>query len=144
MGGYGATFLGLKHFNEFAALGTFSGAVAFAHEPRPVVDRTPEAQKRMQDMQALFGKDDAERKERDPFALLEKVPAAQMPRIYIACGGEDFLIKQNREFVQYLADRKVPYEYREISPRVHAWDFWDDEIRIFLDILDTLPGFQQH
>src|SRR6185312_11815551 len=114
MGGYGAVFLGFHNYTKFAAIGTFSGAVG------------SEA-----------------RKDRDPFALAAKVPAAEMPMIYVACGGEDFLVKQNRDFVAFLADKKIPYEYREVSPRVHSWDFWNDQIQIFLDKLDKLPGFKQ-
>lgn len=35
-------------------------------------------------------------------------------------------------FVALLAANKIPYEYREISPRVHSWDFWDEQIRVVL------------
>jgi len=141
MGGYGASFLGLKHFNRFSAIGAFSGAIGIAHD----MPRTPanaEAAARTARMQAVFGPIGSdERKARDPFLLLEKVPAAQMPLIYISCGGQDFLLSQNREFVRLLAEKKIPYEYREVSPRVHSWDFWDEQIRVFLQILAHRPGF---
>ena len=133
MGGYGAAFLGLKHYRRFAVLGSFSGAVGIA---RTAGD---EAARRTKDLQGLFGAG-AERVERDPFALLEKVPPANMPAIYIACGGQDFLLQQNRDFVQLLAEKKIPYEYREFSPRAHTWDFWDDQIRVFLEMLDGWFG----
>ncbi len=143
MGGYGAAFLGLKHYRKFTALGSFSGAVSFAHGAPSTGGNAAETARR-QSMQAMFGAPGStERLERDPFALVEKVPAAEMPLIYIACGGEDGLVKGNREFVQFLAEKKIPYEYREISPRGHTWDFWDDQIRIFLDILEKRPGFAQ-
>jgi S-formylglutathione hydrolase FrmB len=133
MGGYGAAFLGLKDYKKFAALGSFSGAMGIPHE---------ESNTRFKDLQAMFGPPGSdERKERDPFVLLEKVPLADMPLIYIACGGQDGLLKQNRDFVALLAEKKIPYEYREVSPRVHSWDFWDDQIRVFLDILRVQPGF---
>jgi S-formylglutathione hydrolase FrmB len=61
--------------------------------------------------------------------------------IYVACGGQDGLLRENRAFVQLLAERKIPYEYREISPRSHSWDFWDEQVRIFLDLLDKRAGF---
>lgn len=144
MGGYGAMFLGLKHSGRFAAIGAFSGALAISHGAPMAVpsNATAEARKRTEEMNALFGPaDSAARKERDPFELLEKVPAGQMPLLYIACGGQDFLIKQNRDFVDLLSSKKIPYEYREISPRVHSWDFWDDQIDVFLGILAHTPGF---
>lgn len=144
MGGYGAMFLGLKHSARFAAIAAFSGALAISHgNPMAVPgNATPEARKRTEEMNAIFGPaGSGARKERDPFELLEKVPAGQMPLLYLACGGQDFLIKSNRDFVDLLASKKIPYEYREISPRVHSWDFWDDQIDIFLGILAHLPGF---
>ncbi len=133
MGGYGAMFLGLKHYRRFGAIGAFSGALAVAHEP-PNATTTPRDIAR--EIDPLFGPPgSAERDERDPFRLLEKVRAAEMPRIYIACGGQDFLLAQNRAFVDLLSRRNVPYEYREISPRVHSWDFWNEQIRVFLNRL---------
>ncbi len=132
MGGYGASFLGLKHYRLFGAIGAFSGAVGIAHEPPDSADLN---QRMQQEIQPHFGPaNSAARRERDPFALLEKVPAPEIPVLYITCGGQDFLLKQNRDFVQLLSEKKIPYEYREISPRVHSWDFWDEQIRVFLDL----------
>ena len=143
VGGYGAAFLGLKHYKEFAAFGAFSGALGIAHQ-MPPTPANAAANKRTSQMQAVFGPPASPaRAARDPFALLEKVPPAEMPMIYVACGGQDFLLSQNRAFVELLAEKKVPYEYREISPRIHEWDFWDDQIRIFLDLIARLPGFRQ-
>jgi putative tributyrin esterase len=145
MGGYGAAFLGLKHYRTFTALGSFSGAVGKPHDPPPPPSADANQEKQDKEIQSVFGAAGSQdRADRDPFALLDKVPPAQMPLIYIACGGQDVLVKQNRAFVELLAEKKIPYEYREISPRTHSWDFWDDQIRIFLDILDQLPGFAQH
>jgi S-formylglutathione hydrolase FrmB len=134
MGGYGAAYLGLKYFNKYAALGSFSGALSLPHETSPGA--------RAAEFQALFGVPGSQQaKDRDPFEIVDKVPPAQMPIIYIACGGEDALVKGNREFVALLAQKKIPYEYREISPRGHTWDFWDDQIRVFLEILDQRAGW---
>jgi S-formylglutathione hydrolase FrmB len=144
MGGYGAMFLGLKHSGIFAAIGAFSGALSISHgTPLPTPpNQTEEARRRNEQMMALFGPPDSTaRKDRDPFALLDKVPHGQIPTLYIACGGQDFLIQHNRDFVALLAEKKIPYEYREISPRVHSWDFWDDQIEIFLNLLGRTPGF---
>jgi S-formylglutathione hydrolase FrmB len=136
MGGYGASFLGLKHYRLFGAIGALSGAVGITRE----MPDTPALNQRVQkEIQSHFGPaNSAARRERDPFLLLEKVPTSQVPVLYIACGGQDFLIKQNRDFVQLLAEKKIPYEYREISPRVHSWDFWDEQIRVFLDLFDSV------
>lgn len=143
MGGYGAAFLGLKHWKRFAAIGSFSGALGIAGEDldRPENARAAKATARLQTTFGAPGS--ADRAERDPFRLLDKVPPGEMPLLYIACGGQDFLLAQNRAFVRLLAEKKIPYEYREISPRAHNWEFWDDHVQVFLDILERLPGFAQ-
>jgi len=111
MGGYGAAFLGLKYYRSFAALGSFSGAIAISHEAPPADTSNADKNRRNHDIQDIFGpKDSKERLDRDPFVLLEKVPPAQMPLIYLACGGQDFLLEQNRAFVKLLAEKKIPYE----------------------------------
>lgn len=136
MGGYGAVFLGLKHFKLFSAVGALSAVVGIAHETAPQGLAASPA------IQALFGPvGSPERQERDPYALLERVPPAEMPLLYIACGGQDILIQQSRDFVQMLAGKKIPYQYREVSPRVHYWDFWDEQIDVFLDILARTGTF---
>jgi S-formylglutathione hydrolase FrmB len=143
MGGYGAAFLGLKHYRAFTAMGLFSGALGIAHDVAQVNPNETEQDRRFQqELAGVLGPPgSAERQQRDPLALIEKVPPAEMPLIYVACGGQDFLLSQNREFIQLLAEKKIPYEYREISPRVHSWDFWDDQVSIFLDLLDKRAGF---
>lgn len=147
MGGYGAMFLGLKHYDLFTAIGSFSGAVAVAHEglPAPRTKRTEKERKADEEIMSHFGQvGSAAAKERDPFELLKKIPIQDMPMIYIGEGGEDFLIKGNHEFVALLASLKIPYEYREVSPRVHSWDFWDEQIQVFLRKLASLPDFESH
>ena len=144
MGGYGAVFLGLKHYRRFGAIGAFSGALGVAHDWPEKAQDSARSLRRRPEIEALFGEPGSDtRKERDPFLLLEKIPAAEMPFLYLACGGQDFLIAENRAFVELLAKKNVPYEYREISPRVHSWDFWDDHVRVFLALISRLPGFQR-
>lgn len=145
MGGYGAMFLGLKHPDLFAAIGSFSGALGIAHHglPPDALNKDEKERKQKAEMMSHFGAPgSAPAKERDPFELLSKVPREQMPGLYIAEGGEDFLIEGNREFVAKLAELKIPYEYREVSPREHTWDFWDEQIRVFLKKLAHLEGFE--
>ncbi|MBZ5565326.1 MAG: esterase family protein, partial [Acidobacteriia bacterium] len=145
MGGYGAMFLGLKHPDLFAAIGAFSGALDVAHNglPPDTLNATEKERKQKAEITSHFGPPGSPTaKERDPFEILAKVPREQMPTLYIAEGGEDFLIKGNREFVAELAKLKVPYEYREVSPREHTWDFWDEQVRIFLEKLARLEGFE--
>jgi len=144
MGGYGAMFLGLKNYKRFGAIGAFSGALGIAHDWPEAAPDAGRPLRRRPEIEALFGAPGSQtRKDRDPFLLVDKVPPSEMPFIYVACGGQDFLIAENRAFIELLAKKGVPYEYREISPRVHSWDFWDDHARVFLSLISRLPGFQR-
>lgn len=53
-----------------------------------------------------------------------KEEGKSIPSIYMACGTEDFLIEQNREFHNFLIKENVAVEYVE-GPGVHNWDFWN-------------------
>ncbi len=144
MGGYGATFLGLEHYDTFAAIGSFSGALGIVHmEPPKALPHEPEERRKFrQDMESRFGTyGSKEQKDRDPFELAAKIPVEQAPILFIVCGGEDGLAEINHQFISLLAKRRISYEYRELSPREHDWRIWDEEIPIFLDKLDHLEGF---
>lgn len=144
MGGFGAIFLGLKHHDTFVAIGSFSGALAAAHEKPPALaaDAPEEMRKAVRDYEALVGKfDSSEHKDRDPFEWAAKIPVEDVPMLFIVCGGEDGNAEPTHEFLALLAKRRIPYEYREISPRGHDWKIWDEEIPVFLDKLDRLEGF---
>jgi len=144
MGGSGAVFLGLKHHDTFAAIGSFSGTLAAAHEKPPALAAdAPEAmRKALRDYEALVGVyGSQEQKDRDPFEWAAKIPVEDVPMLFIICGGQDGNAEPTHEFLSLLAKRRIPYEYREISPRGHDWRIWDEEIPVFLDKLDRLEGF---
>lgn len=56
-----------------------------------------------------------------------KADGKDIPRLFMACGTEDFLLNQNREFHQFLVDQKVPVKYVE-DTGVHDWAFWNKMI----------------
>jgi enterochelin esterase-like enzyme len=68
-----------------------------------------------------------ERLERDPSTLLAAIPVESVPVLYLASGNQDIFVIDNRRFVERLTERKMPYEYREVSPRGHSWDLWDEQ-----------------
>lgn len=51
----------------------------------------------------------------------------EIPRLFMACGTEDFLLDQNRQFYQFLERERVPVKYMEDSG-VHDWSFWNKMI----------------
>jgi putative tributyrin esterase len=145
MGGYGAMLLGLEHRDQFAAIGSFSGSLAAAHFPPEAIPKNPtdEEKKKIQEYIGWMGAPGSkEEKARDVFELVQQIPVDEVPMLFLVCGGQDDGFEQTHAFLKVLAKRRIPYEYREISPRGHEWRIWNEEIPVFLDKLDTLDGFE--
>lgn len=72
--------------------------------------------------------------------LTEKLLASDgpVPKLYVACGTEDFLYEANVEFKEHCEKIGYPMTYVE-GPGVHDWVFWDDYIQRGLDWIG-LPG----
>ena len=140
MGGFGAMLLGLEHPAQFAAIGSFSGSLGFGHILPPLPANVTEEEKRH--YEALMGAPGSkEQKARDVFELAQQVPVQEVPMLFLVCGGQEEDVEQTHAFLQVLAKRRIPYEYREISPRGHGWRLWNEEPPVFLDKLDKLDGF---
>lgn len=128
MGGYGAMKFGLKHPEMFVFAGSMSGALSAASWGEKQLDPGPIRDSLMQ----TFGPaesltrvaNDVLRLARE-FSTKQKTPP---PYLYIDCGTEDFLFKDNREFVQLLVELKLPHEYRQL-PGTHNWNYWDAQVQ---------------
>ena len=48
-----------------------------------------------------------------------------LPDLYIACGYNDMLVRDNRQFAAYLKSIGFPYVYEE-GPGTHEWAFWNE------------------
>ncbi len=131
MGGYGSLKFGLKYPEMFSLVGSFSGAIGAAAFTEKTSGPTGK------NIDGIFGPVDSEtRNANDVFKLVRDLtPEKQkaLPFIYQSCGTEDFLIKNNRDFLALLNEKKITHEYRE-HPGVHNWVFWDDQVREFLDV----------
>jgi len=133
MGAWGAMLLGLKHPQIFGAIGAFSAPFGISRQD-PKMDMASKTQQR-------FGVPDTpDRRERDPSTLATTIPLDSVPMLYLASGNQDLFVADNRAFVQRLTARKIPYEYREVSPLGHSWDLWDTQVVNFIDILSGRWG----
>lgn len=57
------------------------------------------------------------------------------PKLFLACGTEDFLYEENCQYHQHL--NTIGYEHVfNVKPGDHNWDFWDSEIQ---QVLSWLP-----
>jgi putative tributyrin esterase len=134
MGGYGALKFGLKYPEMFSVAGSFSGALGAA---TIVVDE--KSKTLMGSIMNVYGDATTQtRKDNDIFAILKTLPpekVKQLPFIYLDCGTEDFLIQNNRDFVNLLLEKKVSHEFRQL-PGGHTWTFWDSQVQEFLRLSD--------
>lgn len=130
MGGYGAIKLGLKYPEMFVVVGSFSGALGAAtiteKEFPGAIGKT---------IDEIFGPAGGEvRKANDPFDMVRRASPEKVktfPFLYLDCGTEDFLFKNNRDFVELLLQKKVPHEFRQL-PGGHEWTYWDKQVKEFL------------
>ena len=154
MGGYGALTLGLRHPDLYCAIGSHSGALAWARsagdrlrsgqEPparkgqpsdapneaikidgfRSPAERTPKGK-------AFLKPEDADAV--DPFKLVLAVPKDKLPAIHVDCGTEDRLIANSREFARLLIEHNIPFTYGE-SAGAHDARYWSREINTTMAI----------
>lgn len=130
MGGYGALKFGLKYPEKFALAGSFSGALGATS----LTDKNSNAWI-SKSIMSVYGDAESEtRKANDIFRIIREMPAEKikdLPFLYVDCGTEDFLIQNNRDFMQLLAEKKIPHEFRQL-PGAHNWIYWDAQVREFL------------
>lgn len=129
MGGYGAIRNGLKYSHSFSRIIALSSAL-IVHDIAgiPVDFKGPVADYKYYrsvfgDLNELLGSD------KDPEALIIKLKRenAAIPKIYMACGTEDFLLNENRNYHDFLASEGIEHTYVE-NPGTHDWNFWNEHI----------------
>lgn len=124
MGGYGAMKLALTYPERFAAAASFSGAVDVEELLRK---RDPMLRNAMGSAQSFHGS------EGDLFHLMaQNAQAARKPRLFVACGQEDFLYQQHQKFIPELIRNGWDVTHEETPGYGHSWEYWDQKIAQFL------------
>ncbi|MDR0999722.1 MAG: esterase family protein [Clostridiales bacterium] len=129
MGGFGAFKLALNKPEVFGAGASLSGAVDSGHL------LTPE---RQAEFSLYIDVDKHKGSVNDLFAAAQrtnKLPAELKPRLYQACGTEDFLYQDNIGFRDFINTLDYDYTYTE-GPGAHTWDYWDFHIEKVLEWLN--------
>lgn len=135
MGGYGALKFALKYPTRFIFAGSFSGALYV-----PVGSRV-DNKEISESLTSAFGSEKSPHWTRNDLAALldSTTNVASLPYLYIVVGKDDAferIVESNRRFVERLQQRGVLYEYHE-TPGGHTWQYWDKELRPFLQRLKT-------
>jgi S-formylglutathione hydrolase FrmB len=131
MGGYGAMKLGLALPHRYAAVASLSGSMDMG--PRLLTQQPEEFQK---ELIRIFGSPEKfHGSVNDLFSLARKLAKhpEKAPKIYAACGTEDFLLEANRAFRDEFG-KALGVTYEE-SPGTHEWGFWDAYIQKVLAFL---------
>ena len=133
MGGAGCMKIGLARPEKYAAIGCLS---AGAINRRRDEEMTPERRARNE---MLYGDRDLTGTEEDVFGNAERIlsEGKPVPRIYHACGSEDFLLPsalETRDFFSKIPGNPFDYTFEQ-DPGAHTWEFWDEHIQRFLSFL---------
>jgi len=126
MGGFGAIRTGLYYNETFSKVVGLSSALII-HNVKNKKEGFKDAIADYDYYTLVFGNlEQLENSVNNPEYLIKKLKEENkpIPKIYMACGTEDFLIEENRAFFRFLKDENIDVEYIE-SPGVHNWDFWN-------------------
>lgn len=135
MGGYGALKIGLSRPEQYSAIGCLS-AGNFVYSDLPRHSQPGPMQNRFLNVFGVRDLASVKGTEHDLFHLAEQAAAQgkPLPRIFHACGTEDFLLANARRTRDWFSVSEYNYTYRE-GEGAHTWEFWDEWIQVFLDWL---------
>lgn len=142
MGGFGAIHTGLKYKDTFGGMFGLSSALII----NKIIGKEQGYRDEVADFdyyEAVFGNlNELDESENNPEYLLKTRLAngETIQPIYMACGTEDFLINENREFHEVLLQNNVSHTYQE-STGVHDWKFWNEYLEPA--IVNMLEGNQE-
>ncbi|MBR2546099.1 MAG: acetylesterase [Erysipelotrichaceae bacterium] len=126
MGGYGALHTGLMYPETFGGIMALSSALIIYNLKDMKPDMGDPVMANYEYYVDTFGDlKKAIRSDHNPEVLYKRNVAEgrENPRIFMACGTEDFLLAPNRRMRNFLKKQKATYTYVE-NPGIHDWNFW--------------------
>ena len=126
MGGFGALHTGLKYPETFGGIMALSSALIIYHLKDMKPDMKDPVMANYEYYVNAFGDlQKAERSDHNPEVLFKrnKKNGIKNPKIYMACGTEDFLLEPNHMLRDFLKKQKADFLYEE-GPGIHDWNFW--------------------
>lgn len=127
MGGFGAIHTGLMYPETFGSMFGLSSAL-IVNKIKGKKEGYADEVADYEYYRAVFGDlNQLDESENNPEFLIKRKLAKgeEIQPIYMACGTEDFLRGDNREFHEFLTENKVAHTYKE-SAGVHDWKFWNE------------------
>jgi putative tributyrin esterase len=131
MGGFGALYLCLSHSDIFGGCLALSSALIIDQVAamKPEQPLNPQMADYDYYVRVFGDPKKLQNSEKDPRYWISQMigHGKPLPKIYMACGTEDFLLKENRSMDEFLKSKKVPHIYHE-EPGSHNWEFWNKTI----------------
>lgn len=131
MGGYGALKWALSKPEDFAAVASLSGVL-------DIVSHLKQNENPMHDvLYRVFGEQNLSNTSHDLFYLINGLNQSDRPKpkVYQACGTEDFLYQGNVAFKKICDNSKLDI-LTTFDQGSHEWSYWDRHIQ---HVLDWLP-----
>ncbi len=122
MGGATATFTGLNHLDEFAWIGSFSGAFAMWPESTAAGATATSAPVPPE----VIAKN---------FPSLDAKANSSVKLLWIGCGTSDPHNTGNRQFKEWLTAKGVKFTGVETEGAAHTWDLWRKYLVEFAPLL---------
>ena len=131
MGGYGAWYLALSSPDQYAKAASLSGALDIAGAYADGVDHKIDSPFPWGDI--FEHPDSLAGSNADLFKLYDDcVRAGTVPKLYQACGKDDFLYTMNLSVKKIMEQKDADLVFEE-GEGAHTWDFWDTYIQHALD-----------
>ncbi len=127
MGGFGAIHTGIKYFDTYHKIFALSSALII-HNIKDKKSEFKDGIANYDYYTLTFGDlSQLEQSENNPEYLVKMLKGdnKRIPPIFMACGTEDFLLQENRNFHKFLVNEKVDVIYQE-STGIHDWKFWNE------------------
>ena len=127
MGGFGALHTGLAYPDTFGKIAALSSALIVHGISGMKPGEKNEAANYYYYRNCFGDLDNLINSDNNPETLVKKLiqQGKEIPKIYMACGTEDFLLAENRRFYNFLVEHNVNVEYFE-SGGGHDMAFWNE------------------
>lgn len=134
MGGYGAQHIAFQFPQTFSACAGLSSAI-IQHSLKPLKPGEDNSVANYDYYYTTFGelsKIDTNDKDLEFQVKQLKEKGVPLPRIYCACGTEDFLLNENRAMHAFYEKEGIAHEYLE-STGAHDMRFWSQYLPKFVE-----------
>lgn len=127
MGGFGALRIGALYGNTFSKIISLSGAFVIKNLQTDK-DFYANSIANKAYYERVFGNiEELDNSYNNPVYCVKN--SENMPKVFMACGTEDYLINENRDMRNTLENNSVNLKYEE-STGIHDWEFWERNINI--------------